>query len=106
MVDFSDTDPLLEHSDDDNDEDDEDSTRPFQPDCNSTPGPSGEQLEMRTMCREFREEGAKMSETSFMKGIDLETLRNSSKIAHAKDELRNQFSNMKESGIQFSFINR
>lgn len=44
-----------------------------------------------------------MAETSFMEGIDLKTLRNSIKIAHAKDEMRNQFSNMKESGIQFSF---
>ena len=44
-----------------------------------------------------------MIQTSFMEGIDLKTLRNSIKIAHAKDELRNQFSNMKESGIQFSF---
>ena len=47
MVDFGDTDPLLEHSDDDDDEDDGDTTRPFQPDYNS----SDEQLEMRTMNR-------------------------------------------------------
>lgn len=103
MAHFGDTDPLLGHSDDNNDEDDGDSTRPFQPYCNSTPGPSGEQLEMRTMYTEFREDGAKMVQTSFMEGINLKTLRNSIKIAHAKDELRNQFSNMKESGIQFSF---
>ena len=34
MADFGDTDPLLKHSDDDNDEDDGDTTRPFKQDHN------------------------------------------------------------------------
>ena len=59
------------HSDGNNDENNGDTIRPFQPDHNSTPGPSGEQLEMTTLNRELREEGAKMAETSFMEGIDL-----------------------------------
>lgn len=43
-----------------------------------------------------------MAETSFMEGIDLKTLKNSIEITHGKDELRNQFPDMKESGIQVS----
>lgn len=53
MTDFGDTDPLIEHGDDDND-DDEGATNPFQ---SSTPGPSGDEIPMTTMNRE-REKGA------------------------------------------------
>ena len=88
------------HSDSNNDENDGDTTRPFQPDHNSTPGPSGEKLEMTTLNRELRKEGAKMAETSFMEGIDLKTLKKSIEITHGKDELRNQLPDMKESGIR------
>ena len=54
MDDFGDTDPLFEHNDGDDDDDDEDegnTTTPFQPDNNSTPGPSGEEIPMTTMNR-------------------------------------------------------
>lgn len=91
------------HSDNNNDENDGDTTRTFQPDHNSTPGPSREQLEMTTLNRELREEGAKMAETSFMEGIDLKTLKKSIEITHGKDELRNQLPDVKESGIHVSF---
>ncbi|XP_022797619.1 RNA polymerase-associated protein LEO1-like [Stylophora pistillata] len=79
MADFGDTDPLLEHNDDDDDADDDDddderseagadegdTTTPFQPDENSTPGPSGEENRMTTMNRE-QEKGSKTAETSFI----------------------------------------
>ena len=53
MADFSETDPLIEHGDDDHD-DDEGATNRFQ---SSTPGPSGEDIPLTTMNRE-REKSA------------------------------------------------
>ena len=61
-------DPLLEHEEkDDDDDDDDDTTHPFQPDVNSTPGPSGEEIPMTTMNRE-KEKGSGIAETSFIEG--------------------------------------
>ena len=68
MDEFGEKDPLLEHTDDRDDDDrDEDTTRPFQPYDHSTPGPSGEQIEMTTMNR-GKEKGPKTAETSFIEG--------------------------------------
>lgn len=69
MADFGDTDPLLEHNDDEED-DEGDTTTPFQPDENSTPGPSGEEIPMKTMNRE-QEKGSKTAEPSFIEGDSL-----------------------------------
>ena len=53
ITDSRDTDPLVEHTcdDEDDNEDDGDTTTPSQPDENSTPGPSGEEILMTTMKR-------------------------------------------------------
>ena len=51
MDNFGDTDPLLKHNegDDDDNEDEENTTTPFQPDYNSTPEPSDEEIPMMKM---------------------------------------------------------
>ena len=55
MDDFGDFDPLFEHNDgDDDDEVEGNTTTPFQPDYNSTSGPSGEVTPMTTMNRDKR----------------------------------------------------
>ena len=49
MDNFGDTDPLLKHNEGDDDDEDEGNTTPFQPDYNSTPAPSGEEIPMMKM---------------------------------------------------------
>ena len=64
MDDFGDTDTLLEH----NDIDDERNIRKnFQPDYNSTPGPSGEEIP-RTKMNKGQKKASENSETSFIEG--------------------------------------
>ena len=47
---LAETDPLLEHGDDD--DNDDESTNPFQPDSSSTNGPSGKDIRLTRMNRE------------------------------------------------------
>ena len=64
MDDFGDTDTLLGH----NDSDDERNIRKnFQPDYNSTPGPSGEEIPMTKM-NKGQKKASENSETSFIIG--------------------------------------
>ena len=64
MTDFRVTDHLL---DNDDDEYEGNTTTPFQPDYNSTPGPSGEDISMTTMNR-GQEKGSEIAEISFIEG--------------------------------------
>ena len=60
-------DPLIPHTEDNNDDDDRaNTTQPFQPEASSTPGPSGEQIGMTTRNRP-PERGPHTGETSFIK---------------------------------------
>ena len=61
MDDFGDTDTLLEHNDID------DERKNFQPDYNSTPGPSGEEIP-RTKMNKGQKKASENSETSFIEG--------------------------------------
>ena len=65
MTDFRVTDHLLDNDDDD--EYEGNTTTPFLPDYNSTPGPSGEDIPMTTMNR-GQEKGSEIAEISFIKG--------------------------------------
>ena len=65
MTDFRVTDHLLDNDDDD--EYEGNTTTPFQPDYNSTPGPSGEDIPMTTMNR-GQEKGSEIAEISFIEG--------------------------------------
>ena len=65
MTDFRVTDHLLDNDDDD--EYEGNTTAPFQPDYNSTPGPSGEDISMTTMNR-GQEKGSEIAEISFTEG--------------------------------------
>ena len=65
MTDFRVTDHLLDNDDDD--EYEGNTTTPFQPDYNSTPGSSGEDIPMTTMNR-GQEKGSEIAEISFIEG--------------------------------------
>ena len=103
MADFGDTDPLLEHNDDDDDDDDDegDTTTPFQPDKNSTPGPSGEEIPMTTMNRE-QEKGSKTAETSFIEG-DIFGSRVLTSNENAWESLTTIFPEAKASELEVSY---
>ena len=65
MTNFRVTNHLLDNDDDD--EYERNTTTPFQPDYNSTPGPSGEDIPMTTMNR-GQAKGSEIAEISFIEG--------------------------------------
>ena len=66
---FDESDPLTPHENENNDDDEGDRTTPFQPGASSTPGPSGENIPMRTTTMNRpAERGSHTVETSFIEG--------------------------------------
>lgn len=87
MTDFRDTDPLIEHGDDDAD-DDEGATYPFQ---YSTPGPSGEEIPMTTMNRERERSAATAAEPTT---VDTSFIEDTSGRRVNSDSLKIQAANL------------